>query len=242
MKDGSLSLVSDALHNMTDVFGLVIAWLGYALMHKPKYKVVSIYAAFANTGLLLFSSAWMLFESYGRYHSNQKPIALTMIFLASIGFFINYISAKLFHVEHHHDLNIKSAYLHLMADAGISLGVAVTGVIIYFKSIYWMDPVVSALISILIILGTWRLFKESVSMLLGKTPASVNLAHIEKSILSSTKIKSLAKLRVWALSTSENAISAEIVLNTNFAPNELDELKQRLKKEHCITQVKIEII
>ena len=161
----SLALVSDGIHNLTDVFGLLIAWLGYVFSKKHSSEKFSIYAAIINTSLLIITSVWLIFEAYKRFHSNQVPVAITIIFVALVGFVINFFTAKLFHKSHHHDLNMKAAYLHLMADAAISLGVVVTGIIIYYKSIFWIDPVVSAVISVIIILTTWGYLKESWLML-----------------------------------------------------------------------------
>ncbi|MEQ1722394.1 MAG: cation diffusion facilitator family transporter, partial [Pseudobdellovibrio sp.] len=192
----SLALVSDAIHNLTDVFGLMIAWLGFVLSKKVATKKFSIYAAFINTSLLLISSIWIIFEAYERYYSLQAPVASTMIIVASIGFFINFLSARMFHHGHHHDLNMKSAYLHLMADAAVSLGVVVTGVVIYYQSIFWIDPAISALISVIIIFSTWSLFRESINMLRGKTPSSVNLEEVKKSILKQSEIIAIKDIKV----------------------------------------------
>ncbi len=169
----SLALVSDGVHNLTDVLGLSIAWLGYWLSKKHLTQKFSVYAAFINTSLLLLTSVWIIFAAYERYLSARQPVASTVIIVASIGFFVNFFSAKLFHKDHHHDLNMKAAYLHLMADAAISLGVVVTGIIMYYKSIFWIDPVVSAVIAIIIIFATWKFFKKSLLMLMGKATSNI---------------------------------------------------------------------
>lgn len=165
----SLALISDGIHNLTDVFGLFIAWIGYYFSKKLAAKKFSVYAAFINTSLIIITSVWLIFEAYKRLYSGQSPVALTMIFVALIGFIINFFTAKLFHKNHHHDLNMKAAYLHLMADAAISLGVVITGIIIYYKAILWIDPIVSAIISAIIIFTTWGYLKQSWMMLSGKT-------------------------------------------------------------------------
>ena len=126
----SLALVSDGVHNLTDVFGLTFAWVGYLFSKRASTKKFSIYAAFTNTSLILLTSVWITIEAFKRYHANETPVAVTMISVAFVGLLINFFTAKLFHKGHHHDLNMKSAYLHLMADAAVSLGVVITGIII----------------------------------------------------------------------------------------------------------------
>lgn len=164
---GSLALISDAFHNLTDVFALMIGWLGYSLSKRSKSKKYSLYAAFFNSSVLLVGSFWVIYEAFERLQKPEIPVASTMILVASIGFVINFVSAKLFHKDLHHDLNMKSAYLHLMADAAISLGVALAGVLIYFYSVHWIDPVFSIVISVVIIYGSAKILWESVKQLRG---------------------------------------------------------------------------
>ena len=162
---GSLALISDAFHNLTDVFALLIGWLGYSLSKRSKSKKYSLYAAVFNSVVLLIVSFWVIAEAFFRFQKPELPLAGKMIVVSVIGFFINFFSAKLFHRGHHHDLNMKSAYLHLMADAAISLSVALAGVIIYFYSITWIDPAFSILISVVIIYGSAKILYEAVTQL-----------------------------------------------------------------------------
>lgn len=164
-KVGSLSLISDAFHNLTDVFGLLVAWLGYYLTRQSKAKKYSLWAALSNNFFLIIGSLWVIVEAIERFKSGHVPVALTMIIVAGIGCVINFASAKLFHHDLHDDLNMKSAYLHLMADAAISLGVVCTGLIIYLYSLAWIDPVVSAIISVIIIVASAKIFIESIKQL-----------------------------------------------------------------------------
>lgn len=157
----SLALISDAFHNLTDVFALLLSWLGYYLSKKNQSKKYSLYAAFFNSAVLILGCVWVVVEAFERFKTGHVPVASTMMVVASIGFVINFVSAKLFHVDLHDDLNMKSAYMHLMADAAISLGVVVTGALIYFFSSHWIDPVVSILISLIIIVPTVKILKES---------------------------------------------------------------------------------
>lgn len=161
----SLALISDAFHNLTDVFALSIGWLGYELSKRSATIKYSLWAALFNSSVLLIGSFWVIFEAFQRFKNPELPVASIMIVVASIGFVINFISARLFHKGHHHDMNMKSAYLHLMADAAISLGVAVAGVLIYYFSMAWIDPVFSIAISLVIIYGSTQIILESLRRL-----------------------------------------------------------------------------
>jgi cobalt-zinc-cadmium efflux system protein len=161
----SLALISDAFHNLTDVFALLIGWLGYELTRRSQAQKYSLWAALFNSSVLLLGSIWVVWEALLRLKNPELPVASTMIIVSSLGFVINFISAKLFHKDHHHDLNMKSAHLHLMADAAISLGVAVAGVIIYFYSLDWVDPVFSIVISVIIVYGAGQIILESLRRL-----------------------------------------------------------------------------
>lgn len=157
----SLALLSDAFHNLTDVFGLLVGWYGFYLSQKKKSKKYSLYTAFINSSLLVVGSVWVIIEAFERLQNPQAPLATVMIFVSLIGFVINFVTGKLFHHDHHHDLNMKSAYLHLMGDAAISLGVTLAGVLIYFFAINWVDPVFSIIISGVIIFSSYKIIRES---------------------------------------------------------------------------------
>ncbi len=161
----SLALISDAFHNLTDVFALMVGWLGYELTKRSTATKYSLWAALFNSSVLWLGSCWVIYEALQRLKNPELPVATVMIAVSSVGFVINFVSAKLFHKDHHHDLNMKSAYLHLMADAAISLGVTIAGVLIYFYSINWIDPVFSIVISIVIIYGSGKIVFESLKRL-----------------------------------------------------------------------------
>lgn len=162
----SLALVSDAIHNIGDVLGLLVAWLGFYLAQHKNMKKISDITALVNTLFIIFGALFILHEAYQRWNNPAgDPVAKTIIGVALVGFIINFYTANLFHHGHHHqndesDLNIKSAYLHLLSDAIISLGVAVVGVIIYFTSLYWLDPVISVVISVIVLYSSFKLLKE----------------------------------------------------------------------------------
>lgn len=233
----SLALVSDALHNFSDVLGLLLAWLGVWLATQKNRKKFSIYAAVINSFLLLVSCLWVIYEAYERIMSGENPNALTMIWVALLGCFINFFTAKQFHADHHHDLNMKSAYLHLMADAAISLGVVLAGVAIYFTAYSWLDPVLSALISLIIIFSMWKLFYESLRLLSGKTPAAIDLEKLIHMLKTKTDGAQVAELKVWAISTSENAIAVTLQRQAALSNSQKHEIEHELRDHFRITQI-----
>ena len=172
----SLALTADAGHNLGDVLGLMAAWIGYVLMNVKashrfsfEFKKISILIAFMNSLVLLLGSVWIAFEAFEKYKIQAtEQNALIMIVVAAIGIGINFSTAMLFHKQQKHDLNMKSAYLHLMADAAISLGVVISGLLIYYKNWYFIDPILSFFIAAVIFYGTFSVFKESFLLLINK--------------------------------------------------------------------------
>lgn len=233
----SLALVSDGVHNLTDVFGLTFAWVGFLFSKRAATKKFSIYAAFTNTSLILLTSVWITIEAFKRYHANETPVALTMISIAFVGLLINFFTAKLFHKDHHHDLNMKSAYLHLMTDAAVSLGVVVTGIIIYYTGVTWIDPLISGIISVIIIFTTWTYFKESLNMIAGNRPGSISDEAVKKSIMKQEKISDVSNIQIWSISTSEIAMTAEIRVTTELNAEQINHIKHRLFHDFKMTEI-----
>lgn len=160
----SLALISDAIHNLTDVFGLLIGWYGYSLSVRRKSKTYSNVTALINSLLLIAGSIWVIAEAVERLKHPTLPTAWVMILVAFIGCMINFYTAQLFH-NHQHDLNMKSAYLHLLGDALISVGVVISGILIYYFSTPWIDPVVSLVISVVIVFVTWPVMRLTIKSL-----------------------------------------------------------------------------
>lgn len=156
----SLALISDAVHNLTDVLGLLIGWLGYTLSVRKKSKMYSNLTAFINAVLLMIGSVGVIMAAIERFRNPAVPNAWVIILVAFIGCLINFYTAKLFH-DHQHDLNMKSAYLHLLGDALISVGVVISGILIYYFSTPWIDPAVSLVISVIIMMVTWPVLSQS---------------------------------------------------------------------------------
>ena len=234
----SLSLISDAGHNLSDVAALALALLAFRLVKvKPNDKFTygfrksTILVSLINSVVLFIAIGAIIWESISRLHQpviiQGQPIAI----VAAIGIIINAISALLFFKDKESDLNVKGAYLHLMADAAVSLGVVVSGVLISLFHIYWLDMVMSLIIVLVIFYSTWNLFKDSLSLTLDGVPKGVDLNKVVSEIKEVEGVLDVHHLHVWAISTSQNAMTAHIIIHPDPAMEQLNRLKKDIKHE-----------
>jgi cobalt-zinc-cadmium efflux system protein len=234
----SLSVLSDAGHNFLDVAGLALALLAYKLTNTKAsqkytygYKKASILISLLNAVTLLVSIGAIAWEAIFRFQ-NPEPIAgKTVAIIAAIGIIINGGSAFLFFKNKEKDVNVKSAFLHLASDALVSLGLVLGGIIMHFTCLYWIDPLLSIIICIVIVASTWSLLKESLGLSLDGVPENVDIEKIKIEIAKTSGIKSLHHLHVWAISTTQNALTAHLVIDTNQTNTEIAQLKKHLKHE-----------
>lgn len=243
----SLSLMADAGHNLGDVFALVLSWLGYRLSRSQPssrfsfgLKKFSILAALINALVLVLGSFWILKEAYERFYSTQPQDGPVMMAVALVGIVINFGSALLFRQSQQSDLNMKSAYLHLMGDALVSLGVVVAGFFIFWKNWSWVDPVLSAVIVFIILYGTWDLLKESVVLVLGGVPVSIDLQKVETFLKNLAGVLEVRDLKVWALSTSEYALAVKLVIEKTDAEFDFDDIQKQIQEKFKINFVTIQ--
>lgn len=220
-KINSLALLADAGHNLSDVAGLVLAW-GGALAgrlrpdarHTYGWKRGSILAAFANALLLLVAMGALVWEAIGRLMA-PEPLAatggVTIMVVAGVGIVINTATALLFMRGRETDLNIRGAFLHMAADALVSVGVVVAGALTLWMGWLWLDPVVSLLIAVVILLGTWSLFRQSLHLLFDGVPDSVDLVAVRQSLLDLPGVTHVHDLHVWAMGTSQIAMTAHLI-------------------------------
>lgn len=215
----SLSLLADAGHNASDVLGLFMAW-GAVLLAKRKpserytygLQSSSILAALANAVLLLVACGGISWEAVLRF-SNPEPIASnTVMIVAAIGIAINGITALLFMSGSKDDLNIRAAFLHMAADALVSLGVVISGAVMAYTGWLWLDPLVSIAIALVIILGTWGLLKDSFGLALHAAPKHISTLKVKEYLASLTEVKEVHDLHIWAMSTNETAMSAHLLV------------------------------
>jgi len=234
----SLSLISDAGHNLSDVATLALALLAFRLVKVKAndkftygYRKSTILVSLINSVVLFIAIGAIIWESISRLHHpviiQGQPVAI----VAGIGIVINAISAMLFFKDKESDLNVKGAYLHLMADAAVSMGVVVSGVLISYFHIYWLDMVMSMLIVLVIFYSTWNLFKDSLSLTLDGVPKGVDLNKVVSEIKEVEGVLDVHHLHVWAISTSQNAMTAHIIIHSNVGMEQLDLLKKTIKHE-----------
>lgn len=236
--NNSLSLLSDAGHNLADVGSLALSLLAFKLMKVKSndkytygYRKTSILVALFNSMILLITIGAIVYEAIQRLFE-PEPIAGSIIALvAGIGILINAGTALLFLRDKEKDMNIKSAYLHLMSDAIVSLGLVIGGIIIYFTNWYWIDSILSIGVAIVILITTWRLLKQSLRLSLDGVPENIHIEEIKNCAIKMDGIKDLHHIHVWAMSTTENAMTGHLVFDHNISLEQEQVLKNKLKHE-----------
>ncbi len=213
---GSLSLLADAGHNASDVLGLLLAWGADWLSRRPPSQRYTwglgrstILAALANAVLLLVACGAIFWEAWHRLQEPAPVAGLTVIVVATVGVVINTLTALLF-VGGHADANVRGAFLHMAADAAVSAGVVIAGLAITATGLGWIDPVVSIAIALVIVAGTWGLFRESLDLALDAVPRGVDVAAIEAALGRVAGVAAVNDLHVWGPSTSEVSLTAHL--------------------------------
>jgi cobalt-zinc-cadmium efflux system protein len=245
----SLALLADAGHNLGDVLGLLLAWYASVLArrlptarHTYGLRRTSILASLGNAILLLIAVGGITWEAIRRFWEPAPVAGMTVIWVAALGIVLNGFTAFLFAGGRKDDLNIKGAFLHMASDAAVSAGVVVAGIAILFTGWRWLDPAVSLLINAVIVLGTWGLLKESVNLALDAVPAGIDLDSVRQYLESLAGIHSVHDLHVWALSTTDTALTAHLVRADKQADEELligvcRELRSRFGVGHATIQL-----
>ncbi len=232
----SLSLLSDAGHNLADVGALGLSLLAFKLQKVRSskaftygYRKTSILAALFNAMVLMLSIGAIVYEAIHRYMQPEPVQGGIIAIIAAIGIVINASTALLFFRNKEKDLNIKSAYLHLMSDAIVSLGIVIGGIIITYTHWYRIDSIISVVIALVILLSTWRLLKDSLRLSLDGVPSDINLDEIKATALQVKGVLDIHHVHIWAISTTENALTAHIVLPVQAGAEEEKQVKQNLK-------------
>lgn len=252
LKANSLALLADAGHNIGDVMGLCMLWGASVLARqKPSERFTygmrssSILASLASALVLLVVVGGIVWESVLRFFRPEQTVSMTMIVVAAIGVFINGATAYLFMSGRKDDLNIRSAYLHMAGDAGISLGVVVAGGVIYFTGWYFIDPLVSFLIGVLIILATWSLFKDALVLAFDGVPAGIDPAAVKDYLKNLPGVSEVHDLHIWAIGTRDTALTVHLVIPSGhpgdvFMKKTSQELETKFKIGHATIQVELE--
>ncbi len=216
---GSMALVADAGHNLSDVLGLLIAWGASVAARKPAsarftygLKSSTILAAFANAILLLVAIGAILIETIDRFIDPVEPQGWTMIWVAGVGIIINTATALMFMRGRKHDINIRGAFLHMAADALVSVGVVIAGVAILWTGVVVIDPIVSLVIVAVIAWGTWGLLRDSVKMGLLAVPDGIDEDAVRAYLGALDGVTKVHDLHIWPMSTTETALTAHIVM------------------------------
>jgi cobalt-zinc-cadmium efflux system protein len=234
----SLSLLSDAGHNLADVAALSLSLIAFRLVKvKPTerytygYSKTTILVALFNAMVLMVSIGAIGFEAFHRFLHPEPIEGSAISIVAGIGIFINSITAILFLREKDKDLNIKSAYLHLMSDAIVSLGIVIAGIIIHYTNYYWIDAGASVVIAIVILLSTWNLLSHSLKLSLDAVPANMNLDQVKEAANKVKGVKNIHHIHLWAISTTRNALTAHIVVDEKKSLVEIEKIKKDVKHE-----------
>ncbi|ADE11569.1 cation diffusion facilitator family transporter [Sideroxydans lithotrophicus] len=245
----STALMADAGHNLSDVLGLLLA-LGAAILARRTpsgrftygLRSTSILAALANAMFLMTACGAIALEAMERFSQPHEVAGLTVSLVACVGIAINGLSAWLFVKGSKGDLNIRGAYLHMLADAAVSLGVAVAGVLILFTGWYWLDPLVSLAIVVVIMIGTWGLLRESLELALNAVPAHIDAPGLESYLRQCRGVADIHDLHIWGMSTTESALTVHLVMPEGYPGDAyMDDimctLKERFSIQHSTLQV-----
>jgi cobalt-zinc-cadmium efflux system protein len=245
----STALMADAGHNLSDVLGLGLAW-GAALLTKsaPTRRFTyglrgsSILAALLNALLLMVACGAIAWEAVLRFAHPEPVAGTTVSIVAAIGVLVNGFSAWLFMSGSKDDINVRGAYLHMAADAGLSLGVVVAGLVVMYTGWRWLDPAVSLVIVVIIVAGTWSLMRESVQMALAGVPANVDAGKVNAFLAAQPGVTEVHDVHIWAMSTTETALTAHLVMPGGYPGDAtIDGIVAHLREDfsihHCTLQV-----
>ena len=246
---GSLALMADAGHNLSDVLSLLLAWGAAFLATKPAtekktygLRKVTILASLTSAILLLFALGGITWEAIGRF-THPKPVeGLIVIVVAAIGVVINTITAFLFVSGQKHDLNLRGAFVHMAADAGVSFGVVVAGIIMMTTGWLLVDPIISLLIVAAILVGTWSLLRDSINLAIDSVPEHIDIAGIKSYLQNLENVSQFHDLHVWPMSTTEVALSVHLIIAEGYiGKGFLNEIQQDLHDDFNIEHSTIQV-
>lgn len=245
----SLALLTDAGHNLTDVLALLLAWGAASLARrKPSlrrtygFSRATIIASMFSGLLLLAAVGAIAWEAVTRFFEPASPAGMTMVVVAGFGVVINSVTALFFFKGKDTDLNIRGAYLHMAADAAVSLGVVISGFLIWKYGMSWIDPLSSLLIAAVILASTWGLLRDSINLAVDAVPAEVDPLAVREFLLSGEGVVAVHDLHIWALSTTDTALTAHLVMDPRPDDDEFlnritGELEQRFHIHHPTIQI-----
>lgn len=248
----SLALISDAFHNLGDTFAILITWITVKISKRPSdtthtfgYRRIQILAALFNAVTLIAICIYLLFEAYQRF-MNPEPIkSMLMLVVASIGLLANLISVFLLKGHQKDNINIKSAYLHLIGDTLSSVAVIIGGILIYYYSISWIDPLITVLISLYIIKETYLVLYRTYKILMQSTPPGIEINEVVDLLLTLPEVNGVHHIHVWNLTDSEMHFEAHIDLEEDLPVSEgalvIDKVQELLIKEFDIKHITVQL-
>ncbi|MDZ7761624.1 MAG: cation diffusion facilitator family transporter [Desulfovermiculus sp.] len=246
---GSLALIADAGHNLSDVLSLLLAWGASWLATRPAteqrtygFRKTTILASLTNAIVLLLVLGGITWEAIGRIFNPEPIEAIIVIVVAAIGVVINTITALFFISGQKQDLNLRGAYLHMAADAGVSLGVVAAGILVMMTGWQLIDPLISIGIVAVILVGTWSLLRDSVSLSIDAVPKDVDIAGVKSYLTSLENVHQIHDLHIWAMSTTETALTVHLIVTDSVVSNNfLVKIQQHLHDHFGIEHSTIQI-
>ncbi|WP_343686288.1 cation diffusion facilitator family transporter [Chryseobacterium gleum] len=248
----SLALLADAAHMLTDVVGLLLAFIAIKIGERKAdpsktygYYRTEILAAVINAVVLLGISVYVLFEAYQRFQNPPEVQSKSMLIVAGIGLIVNIVGMIILRKDSESSLNMKGAYFEVLSDMLTSVGVMIAGIIMLTTGWYYADPLISAAIGLLIFPRTWRLLKEAINVLLEGTPKDVDIHELRELLEKTPGVKNVHDLHVWSLTSSVNAMSVHVVKENGYSQNQLlkiltDATVNNFKISHTTFQIEEE--
>ncbi len=249
LRSDSLALLADAGHNLSDVLGLLLAWGASVLVKRAAttrftygLRGTSILAALANAVLLTLVTGAIAWEAVMRLRHPSAVQGVTVMAVAAVGIAVNVATALLFMAGRKGDLNVRAAFVHMAGDAAIAAGVVVAGFAMSRTGWLWLDPVVSLAIALIVIAATWGLLKDSIALALQAVPREVDAAAVGRWLSSQPGVAEVHDLHIWAMSTTENALTAHLVYPDGFPGDDcLRRLCAELREHHAIARATIQV-
>ncbi len=248
---GSLALLSDAMHNFSDVLALLIAWWAAKLSNRPKseqktfgYKRAQIIAALFNSSALFGIALFLVIEAINKLMNPHVINSSLVIWLGLLSIVLNFASVLLIKDDASDNMNMKAAYLHLLTDVMTSIAVVVGGVLMYYFNLFWIDSLVTILIAVYLLNASYYLIKESIEILMQSTPDSIDIEKIKKDVEETNEIKNIHHLHIWKLDDHEIHLEAHIDFDDNLNLGDvtkiIDKVEKSLKERHNIVHTTIQ--
>lgn len=233
----SLALLSDALHNFGDGVAILVAFIANRISRKESdkrktfgYKRIEILVAFLNSVFLVAICVFLIYEAFERIRQPESIKGLMMFLIGGIGLVVNFVAVLLLHTDSSRNMNVRAAYLHLLGDTLSSVAVIIGGILIYFLQVWWVDPLITILISLYILKETYRLLKESVNILMQSTPSNIDLELIKNEIEFLPEVMNIHHIHAWNLSENELHFEGHVDLTDDLRISNTDKIRHKIEK------------